>query len=214
MFLFKNKLVTVDKITFSNIDRFLFFITLLIPEIKEKQIIFKQKNKRLFKIAIQELIRIICYPNNIKPFFLKEHIYILSNIVQFTKLYDILDKINKSASGEKEKEIITEKGEVIYKSDYIKTYLDTYYKHFLRYIDCFETDFRNKVGFLEYEELIATLEKRRLERQLETIYSVGCGFGGGEESVKNIEKAIKEIEEIGFDKKRFTDDLLGVWYGW
>lgn len=207
MFVYKNKLVTVKKITFSNMEKFLFFISILLPEIKDKTIVYKQKSKRAFKFVVKNLIDLICEPK-IKPFFLVEYMYILQQITIFTKLYDILEKVENTKDTDKEKEIKTEKGEIIYKSQYTRLYLDNYYKFFLKYIPCFEDDFKKNIGFLEYEELINELEKNRLENNLQQIFNIGSGFGGAEETIKETQKRIKELDKFGFDEKRFREDLL------
>ncbi len=207
MFIYKDKIIEIKKITFENIDKFLFFFNLLLPETKDKEIKIKQKSKKIFKFTVKNLVDIICEPK-IKPFFISEYMYVLTNILKEVKIYDILKKIE--GAKDSEKSALTPKGEKIFKSDYTNLYSNSFYKYFLKYIPCFETEFKSKMGFLEYEEIVTELEKNRLKNVMQNIFNSACGFGGGEDYIKEIKKNIEELEKFGFDEKKFREDLLGV----
>ena len=66
------------------------------------------------------------------------------------------------------------------------------------------------MGFLEYEEIVTELEKNRLKNVMQNIFNSACGFGGGEDYIKEIKKNIEDLEKYGFDEKKFRNDLLGV----
>ena len=221
MFFFKGKILKCKKITFSIIEEYLVYFTGLIPEINkdgENVIInFKQKNRRTYLYLANQLLSLICgYDKRVKT--IREASFAVKSIAQHTQLYDIMEmrkEIERKSKEKQEEEIETAKGEKIKKSDYINNYINSSYRNILEVINWTEKEFIDNVGFLDYEETLAILERKKLERSLAEISGLmlvaSACFSKNtelEKYMKGLQKRIKELSEIGFDKKAFESDVM------
>ena len=220
MFFFKGKILKCKKITFSIIEEYLVYFTGLIPEINkdgENVIInFKQKNRRTYLYLANQLLILICgYDKRVKT--IREASFAVKNIALHTQLYDIMEmrkEIERKSKEKQEEEIETAKGEKIKRSDYINNYINSSYRNILEVANWTEKEFVDNVGFLDYEETLAILERKKLERSLADsglmLVASACFSKNTEleKYMKGLQKRIKELSEIGFDKKAFESDVM------
>jgi hypothetical protein len=123
-------------------------------------------------------------------------------------------EIERKSKEKQEEEIETAKGEKIKKSDYINNYINSSYRNILEVANWTEKEFVDNVGFLDYEETLAILERKKLERSLADsglmLVASACFSKNTEleKYMKGLQKRIKELSEIGFDKKAFESDVM------
>jgi len=203
----------MKKITFDILDLFLLCIYSLEPELNDDTILFKQKDKRVFKYAVSKLIDLL-YKKQRKPFFLSGYMKKLSTILIETNAIEIIRKIekynNEMQTGNKEP--VKSK---IKKSDFIKSYVNNFWKQWIVYQWIPEEQFLKSISFLEYEELIGCFREKQLGERSNFIsalvVAISSAFSkeGLEQEKKNIEEEKKKIEEITFDRQAYQNKIVG-----
>lgn len=216
MFYWKGKIIFCKKITFYILDSYLVYFNGLMPVLQDNILTFKQKNKRLFKFFVWELSKIICNPLPKKPHFLKSYISLLTYLVNRTYFIDIYKRYQSLKDKKEEDKIVTVDNKEIKKEDYIKSYINSAYKYLLNYTHWTEEDFKNNVGFLEYDEIIAEFEKKRIRNNLNTLNILVTSLSSlfkkdyVSDYSRELEENLKELNDIGFDREGFRSAMLGV----
>jgi len=204
----------VKKITFNKLDQFLLYLYALEPELNDDTILFKQKDKRVFKYAVNKLIDLL-YKKERKPFFLSGYMKKLSAILIKTNAIEIIRKIekyNNELQSLDKKEPVKSK---IKKSDFIKSYVNNFWKQWIVYQWIPEEQFLKSISFLEYEELIGCFREKQLGERSNFIsalvVAISSAFSkeGLEQEKKNIEEEKKKIEEITFDRQAYQNKIVG-----
>lgn len=212
MFVFKGKLYEVKKVTFGNAEKVLFWSMTLLPEIKDNHINFKMTNKKIFKSAVRGLIDLLIddFPN----IHLKStYSFILKQIVVDTKLNMIIEKFQKANEEESK--------QAIHKSDYIQRFMSDVRRAIMPY-QSLTYEEMNNIGFLELEEYVAELQKREIRQQQtfmnNILQCVSCvmskkGAKEFEKYMNEMNKAYRELDNIGFDELNYMPDKMGAMYG-
>jgi hypothetical protein len=221
MFVLNREVLKCRKITFSIIEEYLVYFTGLQPDIvkigEDVKINFKQTNRKIFIYITNKLLFLVCgYKRKVRT--IRKASYAVKNIAMHTNLYNVLElkkKLEKKASEKPEEDIETAKGEKIRKSDYINNYINSSYKNILEFIYWTEDQFVNNIGFLEYEEVLALLERKKLERNLVDVSNLLLVAGAClskssdlNKHIKTLQGRIKELTNIGFDKEAFDNDIM------
>ena len=212
MFVYKQKVYEIKKVTFGNAERVMLFVMALQPTVDGNHIHFKQKNKKVFRWAVRGLIDTLIedFP---KIWRHKTYMFVLTEIIKATSLHLIVDKFNK--------QIEAESKEVIHKSDYTQRFMSDVRRAIMPYGDLTNAELES-IGFLELEEYVAELQKREIRRQQTFMNNllavVGCVLSkkGGkdfEKTIRDMNKMYRELDNIGFDELNYMPDLMGATYG-
>lgn len=201
----------INKITFENIEHFLYFVSLLNIEKKDNNYIFKQSNVRIFKYAVKHIIKLLC-DKKVRLYFLSDYIQAIENICNYVGLKSILEKIEKYKI---ESEQNYPKDQILSKEDYTNIQLDSFYSNFLLYEYISYEQFR-KINFLDYEEIIGALRRRDIFRKrdlLEVFSTANSNEEGFEKYIQNMKNELKEISKITFDEDKYNNDIMRKIYG-
>lgn len=191
----------MEQITFKNINTVLYYLSILQPKKQDDGYIFQQKNPKLFKFSVKNIMKTLKIKNRLIT--LKQYITVFNRLVEY---YDIEEILNITSEDEKENEENKEKIEYENKRKmFEKNFINGYYKHFLYYKYISYQEFE-KIKFLDYMEIIQQFQLKEIHDQFKMIESISTGFAGGESAEKVINR-LKEDEkkarEINFDKKGF-----------
>jgi hypothetical protein len=212
MFVYKQKVYEIKKVTFGNAERVMLFVMALQPTVDGNHIHLKQKNKKVFHWAVRGLIDTLI-ENFPKIRRHKSYMFVLTEIIKATSLHLIVDKFNKQMEAESK--------EVIHKSDYIQRFMSDVRRAVMPYGDLTTAELES-IGFLELEEYVAELQKREIRRQQTFMNNlltvVGCVLSkkGGkdfEKTMRDMNKMYRELDNIGFDEVNYVPDLMEATYG-
>ena len=212
MFVYKNRLLIVKKVTFGNVEKVLFWVMALLPERKGQVLNFKLKNKKLFRRAVREIAAILI-DNCPRIWTVKQMMFVLQHIITETRLELILERYQKTMEEESK--------ETVHKSDYMQRFMSDVRRAIMPY-QSLTYEEMNQIGFLELEEYVAELQKREIRRQQTLMNNllmvVGCVLSkkGGkdfEKVMRDLNKAYRELDNIGFDELNYMPDLMGAKYG-
>lgn len=181
-----NKIYKIGKVLIRDIQEY-FLIYKTIEDMLAKGYV----NKKLIKEYCKRLISLYCEPQ-IKLFYMKDYIKIISKIKHCTQYNDIEKKIDENLK----------KAEKV-KVDLKKTVIDPLYEIFLNYCDWTYKDVEI-IPYLEVDDYVRILRQRRLSENLLMLDMLKVGSSQYEiDSYKNLRKQLnREYNEL----KRSTVD--------